>query len=189
MKTAAQLIDDLIRREGSKYTDHPADRGGPTKFGITQATLLRWRRRTNPRAIVNSADVAALEEGEARAIYQRDFILEPGFDRLEDESLRALLVDAGVQHGPDDAVRWLQTAIGVKVDGDLGPVTATKANSTNLRWLFAELVAVRCSYYGRLVSNDPVLKVAKEAGFRLQAENAHGWGNRLAEFIRETAVL
>lgn len=189
MKTAAQIVDDLIRREGSTFTDHPADRGGPTKYGITQATLQGWRRRSNALAIVNSADVAALEEGEARAIYQRLFILDPGFDLLEDESLRALLVDAGVQHGPDVAVRWLQAAVGVSVDGRLGPLTATKTNSTNLRWLFAELVAVRCSYYGALVTKDAKLKAAKDAGFRLQAENAHGWSNRLAEFIRETAVL
>lgn len=189
MKTAAQIIDDLIRREGDKYTDHPADKGGPTKYGITQATLQAFRRRQDPRAVVNSADVAALSEGVARLIYQRVFIIDPGFDLLDDESLRGFLVDAGVQHSPERVVRWLQAAIGVKVDGKLGPVTATKTNSTNLRWLFAELVAVRCSFYGSLVTNDGVLKVAKEAGFRLQAENAHGWANRLAEFIRETAVL
>lgn len=189
MKTAAQIIDDLIRREGDRFTDHPADRGGPTKYGITQATLQRARRRADPRAIVNSADVEALTEGEARAIYQRDFILEPGFDQVDDEALRAFLVDATVQHGADDVVPWLQTAVGAKVDGVLGPVTASRVNNTNLRWLFAELVAVRCAYYGKLITKDPTLAVAKEAGFRLQAENAHGWANRLAEFIRETAVL
>jgi lysozyme family protein len=189
MKTAAQIIDDLIRREGDKYTDHPADRGGPTKYGITVATLQRYRRRTHPGAIVNSADIEALTEGVARLIYLRDFVIEPGFDRLDDEGLRSFLVDAGVQHSPERAVRWLQQAVAVKVDGKLGPVTATKTNATNLRWLFAELVAVRCSFYGSLVTNDPRLQDAKDAGFRLQAENAHGWANRLAEFIRETAVL
>ena len=30
------LIDGLIEREGG-YVDHPADKGGPTCFGITQA--------------------------------------------------------------------------------------------------------------------------------------------------------
>ena len=30
------LIDALIEREGG-YSNHPADRGGPTKFGITEA--------------------------------------------------------------------------------------------------------------------------------------------------------
>ena len=31
-----QLIDDVIGREGG-YSDHPADKGGPTKWGITEA--------------------------------------------------------------------------------------------------------------------------------------------------------
>lgn len=189
MKTAAQLIDDLIRREGDTYSDHPADKGGPTRYGVTLATLTRHRSRLHPGAVTTAADVAALTEAEARVIYAQDFIVAPGFERIQDPALQAFLVDAGVQHGPDDAIRWLQAALGVKVDANLGPITAAKANATNLRWLFAELVAVRCSYYGRIVTRDPVLAVAKESGLRLQAENAHGWANRLAEFIRETAVL
>jgi Putative secretion activating protein len=189
MKTDAQIIDDLIRREGDRFTDHPADRGGPTKYGITQATLLAWRRRTDPAAIVTASDVAALEELEAFAIYRQMFVVDPGFERISDDTLRGFLVDATVQHGPDDVIPWLQAAAGAKVDGKLGPLTAQKVNATNLRALFAELVAVRCSYYGQLVTRDPRLADAKRAGFRLQAENAYGWANRLAEFIRETAVL
>src|ERR1044072_5116460 len=121
MKTAAQIIDDLIRREGDKYTDHPADKSGPTKYGITLNTLQAYRRRQDPRYVATAADVADLSEGVARLIYMRTFILDPGFDQLDNEALRSFLVDAGVQHGPEDAVRWLQAAIGVKVDGKLGP--------------------------------------------------------------------
>ena len=33
--TIDQLIDDVIAREGG-YSDHPADRGGPTRWGITE---------------------------------------------------------------------------------------------------------------------------------------------------------
>ena len=32
------LIEDLIEREGGeKFTDHPSDRGGPTRWGVTEA--------------------------------------------------------------------------------------------------------------------------------------------------------
>ena len=40
--TTKEIIDGIIKREGG-YVDHPADRGGPTKFGITLATLEAWR--------------------------------------------------------------------------------------------------------------------------------------------------
>lgn len=33
---ATTLIEDVIDREGG-YVDHPADRGGATRYGITQA--------------------------------------------------------------------------------------------------------------------------------------------------------
>jgi lysozyme family protein len=40
-----RLLDEVIAREGG-FVHHPADRGGPTKYGITQATLPRSRSRT-----------------------------------------------------------------------------------------------------------------------------------------------
>jgi len=39
---AANVIYDLIEREGG-FSNHPADKGGPTKYGITQQTLSEWR--------------------------------------------------------------------------------------------------------------------------------------------------
>jgi lysozyme family protein len=39
-----RLINDVLAKEGG-YVDHPADKGGPTNFGITQATLSRYLER------------------------------------------------------------------------------------------------------------------------------------------------
>lgn len=36
LATPAQIVDDILRREGSTFTDRPNDRGGPTKYGVTQ---------------------------------------------------------------------------------------------------------------------------------------------------------
>src|ERR1041384_4619075 len=131
MKTAADIIDDLIRREGSTYSDHPADRGGPTKYGITLRTLRAWRHRIEPSQITDASDVEALTEEEARAIYTAMYVINPRFIELNDVRLQALLVDCGVQHGTERATRWLQEALGVKVDGDLGPLTLAAANASS----------------------------------------------------------
>lgn len=184
MTTISQIIDDLIRREGETFTSHPADRGGPTKYGITQKTLARWRSQP-----VTIDDVRNLTEAEARLLYQREYVEAPGFLQIKDPALQAFLVDSAVQHGADQPVRWLQKTAKVAVDGKLGPKTAVAVNSRPIRETFAEVVAMRCEYYGQIITNDPKRVAAQVSGFRLQAENAHGWARRLAEFIRETAVL
>lgn len=182
MATASTIIDDLIRREGDRYTNHPADRGGPTKYGITKKTLARWRGQ-----LVTDEDVQNLTEAEARQVYRMLYV-DP-FASIADPQLQGLLVDSAVQHGEARAVEWLQRALKVKVDRQLGPITARAANSRPIRDTYAEIVAQRCEFYGQLVTDDPKRVAAAIAGFRMQAENAHGWARRLAEFVRETAVL
>ncbi len=52
-----RIIDAILEREGDTYTNHPKDRGGPTKYGITRATLSAWRGVS-----VTAKDVKALTE-------------------------------------------------------------------------------------------------------------------------------
>jgi lysozyme family protein len=58
------ILAAILRREGG-FVNHPADRGGPTHYGITQATLQAWRGRA-----VSEEDVRALSVEEAKAIYR-----------------------------------------------------------------------------------------------------------------------
>ena len=37
-----RAFEYAVGNEGG-YSDHPADRGGKTKYGITESTLRRWR--------------------------------------------------------------------------------------------------------------------------------------------------
>lgn len=39
-----QYLDDLIKREGG-YVNNPADRGGATKYGITEAVARKTALR------------------------------------------------------------------------------------------------------------------------------------------------
>lgn len=160
------LIDDILRREGG-YVDHPADRGGPTKYGITQDTLSQWRGHR-----VGKDAVQALTEAEARRIYQRQYIERPGFDKIEDATLRELIVDCGVNHGPARAAKWLQRAAGVTADGDVGPITLEAVNTAIPQVLFNRVLAARLEFYGRLITRDPA-----------QSVFAAGWMARAAEFL------
>ena len=167
-QTDAQIIDAILRREGG-FVDHPADRGGATKYGVTRKTLEAWRGEP-----VTAGDLRVLDEPEARLIYERLYIIGPGFDRIASPRLRALLADCAVNHGPVRATRWLQAAAGTRVDGVFGPLTLAAVNKADEKTLFKSVLASRCRFYGQIIARDPS-----------QAAFAAGWTARLAEFIEE----
>lgn len=124
--TIDRLIDAVIDREGG-YSDHPADRGGPTRWGITHAVA-----RDNGY----DGDMRHFPRAAAVAIYHRLYWLRPGFDRVADRSatLAAELFDTGVNMGPAVAAGFLQRALNalnrgggdyadVPVDGRIGAMT------------------------------------------------------------------
>ena len=168
--TVDQIIDGLIKREGG-YVHDPVDRGGPTHYGITQRTLRAWRGQ-----VVTAADVRRLTRDEARAIYQRRYVDEPGFATLPDP-LRAQVVDDGVLSGPRQAVKDLQRAIGgVTVDGTLGPQTRAAVARRGVAAVHARLIAVRAARIGRIVQRRPE-----------QARFLRGWLARITAFAEDLA--
>lgn len=110
----------VLRHEGG-YVDHPSDPGGATNMGITHKTLARWRQ-VSPWWELPKSEVQKLSHGEAGLIYRalywnacRAGELPPGIDLA--------VFDYAVNSGPDRAIRTLQAALGVVVDGQVGPLT------------------------------------------------------------------
>ena len=169
----SKIIDELIRREGDKFTNDPVDKGGPTKYGITQATLSRYLGR--PATV---AEVQALSEDTARNIYATMYIEEPGFARIQNEHLRELLVDCGVNHGPSRPIRWLQAAVGARPDGVLGRGTSVLTNTASAKVVFAKVLCERLRFYEDLDDNDPS-----------QERFQDGWTNRCCEFVMILATM
>lgn len=119
-------IDGLIRREGG-YVDHPADRGGPTNWGITEAVA---------RAFGYQGEMRDMPQDIARAIYRERYWTQPKFDQVNAISpmLAEELLDTGVNMGSATAARFLQRALNVlnregqswpdvAVDGSIGRMT------------------------------------------------------------------
>lgn len=163
-----ELIDRVIQREGG-FVNHPDDRGGPTKYGITANTLSNHRGHP-----CSAKDVRDMPIEEARQIYYINYWSKPGFHQLNlADVVVEMLFDAGVHSGPVQAVRFLQAACGAKVDGHIGPKTLQAAESTDSVTLAANIMAERNLFLGRLITNNPS-----------QAVFAHGWDARISELIR-----
>ena len=116
-----QIITDTIQREGG-WTDQPEDKGGPTNWGITLPQFRDWCRR--PTATVD--ELRALTALSARDVYrwifQRDLGLG-GAAAASSPKLQGLVLDCIVLHGLGGAVKLIQEAVGVTVDGLVGPKT------------------------------------------------------------------
>jgi lysozyme family protein len=121
-----KLLNDLIAREGG-YVNHPADRGGPTKYGITEQVA---------RAYGYQAAMQDLPRERAVDIYRSRYWERPGFEAVAKRmpKLAEELFDTGVNMGPKVAATFLQRAVNVLnrqasdypdigADGDIGQMT------------------------------------------------------------------
>jgi lysozyme family protein len=167
LKTIAEMIDDVIRREGG-YVNHPADRGGPTKYGITQKALSAWLEGL-PK------NIRDLTEDMARTIYDIEYYLKPKINHLP-PSIRPFVFDAAVNHGPTAAIRMLQGVLldaghdPGPIDGIIGPRTITAAERYDRQFL-DQLIERRKLFYEGIVARDESQRVFLA-----------GWMNRLNEF-------
>lgn len=176
-----EIIDEILDREGG-FVHRAEDRGGPTNFGITQATLSEWHGRP-----ATAKDVADMSKLVAREIYREEYIIKPGFLGIESPAVCALAVDCAVNHGPKKAVKMLQEAAHVFPDGVFGPKTKDAVNRMTAAVLYRRLIAARVIFYGEIIAKDPELARARVAGYDLQAVFAAGWLKRAARFIEESA--
>jgi lysozyme family protein len=99
----ATLIDELIAREGG-YVARTADRGGPTRYGITQAVA---------KAHGYAGDMAKLPRDTAATIYRADYWTKPRLDAVAAlaPKVAAELFDTGANMGTGTAAGFLRRAL------------------------------------------------------------------------------
>nr|DAJ97283.1 MAG TPA: Lysozyme [Caudoviricetes sp.] len=126
MKSKDEIFDEVLGKEGG-YVNHPDDKGGPTKWGITEKVA---------RAHGYLGDMRNLTRGQALEILEADYWYGPRFDQVANLSpdIAAELCDTGVNMGPSVASKMLQRWLNVfnqkgtlypdmDVDGRIGPRT------------------------------------------------------------------
>jgi len=161
----------VLRQEGG-FVDDPVDRGGATNMGITQREYSQWLTSVgNPPASVRD-----LTPAEAEVVYHTDYWDKVQADRFG-EPMDLVLFDTAVNHGVTRAIKILQEALQVPVDGVLGPVTLTAALVDSQRQLAIDMLTARTNFYTRIVQNAPS-----------QARFSAGWANRVDAVAREAGL-
>lgn len=108
----------VLGHEGG-YSNHPADPGGETMWGITKRVAL---------ANGYKGEMRFLPREEAIRIYENEYWLPIKGDSLP-FPVAFQLFDTAVNSGPVQAIKLLQRALGVKDDGVLGPITLSAAKT------------------------------------------------------------
>jgi lysozyme family protein len=153
-------------QDGQPFHKTPGDAGGATAYGITHATLARWRR-----CPVTDDEMKAMSIEEAKAIYRAWY-----YDTVAGDSLPAgvdlMVFDFGVTAGETVAAKELQRALLVKDDGQIGPITIAAVKSMAPGVLISNLRLVQTSFY-RQCSGFPLFGNGWLARVERRAAAAH----------------
>lgn len=147
----------IFKREGG-YVNHPNDKGGETKYGIS--------KRSYP-----DVDIASLTRKQAEAIYYRDF-WKPEYSKIHNAEIVVKLFDLSVNMGSRTANKILQRALratdnAVVEDGILASKTIAAINRADPTDLLAAFKSETAGYYRILAEIHPA-----------QGHFLKGWLNR-----------
>lgn len=158
---AGALSRALVHEGG--FANHPADPGGATMRGVTQRVYDAYRKRLG----LPLRGVRLISETELQAIYRTGYAEKVAFDRLP-VGIDYVVLDAAINSGPMQAIKWLQRALrmnvvdGVIGEGTLGAVDAHPDHDM----LIAAMIEIRLRFLR-------ALKTWKHFG--------KGWSHRVAE--------
>lgn len=133
--------DHIMEWETPKYTNHKNDLGGPTKYGITLATLSTWRKKK-----CTAKDVELLQEQEAVDIYYNMFYLQNSCHLLP-PAIAFCIFDGAVNQNALAMRKYLQISLRTQADGVIGPVTARLAGEKDVVTILKEFMALRALRY------------------------------------------
>jgi len=154
-----QAFDVLITHEGGfAHRPFSEDPGGATKYGVTEAVA-----RENGYA--GPMQDFTLEA--SKAIYRRQYWDKCRCDEMPVD-VRYPLFDAAVNSGPGQAVKWLQSAVGVKADGVIGPMTMQSVSNANPIRLAKQMLGKRLRFMTELKN---------------WTANSRGWARRIAAVL------
>lgn len=166
MNAFESALKFTLQWEGG-YSNHPADRGGETNYGVTHAVYTQYRKSKG----LPPSSVRLISSIEVSEIYLQNYWIPSGCDLLP-PNLALCQFDWAVNAGCDRAIKTLQQVINTNPDGIIGPDTKSALSS-----------ALKARGVASLVNN---YLAAREACYRRwgvgnQVVFLKGWLNRLAD--------
>ena len=118
----ARALSLVLKHEGG-WSDHPADPGGATMKGIT---LSVFRQYVEPKATKD--DLRRITDAQVASVYRKQYWDVVKGNDLPD-GVDYAVFDFAVNSGPSRSAKYLQSIVGAKQDGKIGPDTLAKARA------------------------------------------------------------
>lgn len=149
------VIKTLIHEGGATLVNDPKDKGGLTRFGISQ--------RSYP-----DVDIYTLSEAQAKEIYKQDYWDRVKGDRIENQAIAEVIFDTSVNMGPRTTSRLVQMALGMTmVDGIIGNQTLEALRQVDMALFIAQFALSKIARYVNICKRN-----------RSQRRFLLGWVNR-----------
>lgn len=132
-----EAIQHIYKFEGG-LVDHPKDPGGITKYGISFRAYPEYGRE----------GIRRLTKQEAGKIYYRDYWHATKCEDLPGP-LRLIIFDCAVNQGVSYATKALQSAVSVRADGVLGPITMKAIKNADVERTLHKIAMNRYLRYHR----------------------------------------
>lgn len=162
-----EALAHVLKHEGG-YVNHPSDPGGMTNLGVTKRVWEEWVGHP-----VDEKAMRALTPELVAPMYKKKY-----WDVVRGDDLPTgvdlCVFDAAVNAGPGRASKFLQQAVGVTADGQIGPKTISAVTAKPADEVIAAFCALREAHYRSLNTFDTFGK---------------GWMRRLASIKAESTDM
>ena len=138
----------ILHHEGG-FVDHEDDPGGASNKDITHKTYAEFLGRP----LEDVDELKNIPEEHVQEIYKKNYWDRVMADEL-DTGLDLATFDWAVNSGPGRPARVLQSLVGAKEDGVIGPKTMARIKDTDTVVLLNALAKNRADYYRSLKNFD-----------------------------------
>lgn len=153
-------LEKVLKHEGG-YVNDSVDRGGETYKGIARNMHPNWigwkvidSYKTYPDFPANIGDGQKLQQS-IELFYKTNFWNPMQGDKIHNQFIAESIFDFCVNAGIKTGVMIAQTALEVKADGVVGPVTLGALNTINPDLFLASFTLGKIARYVHLVKNRP----------------------------------
>jgi len=165
MDNYKKIISEVVLPNEGIYSYDPNDPGGETVYGISRKHFPKWEGWSLVDKLKNQGNLKYnLSHNEkilelVYSFYKKEFWDKLKLDNIDNYEKQKVIMDTAVNAGVSRAIKFTQSALGVVVDGILGPISLENLKNIDEELFVNKFKIKRIEFYTNLVSKNKKLKI------------------------------